>query len=125
MKKSLLSATFLVLTILVSAQNFQSALSHGGTFNDVMAGISTDANGNSYITGAFYSPTLKFGTTTLTRSGTSTSFADLFIAKYDPSGNVLWAKSIGGTGEEQGTGISLDANGNCYVSGFFNSASIT
>lgn len=47
--------------------------------------------------------------------------------KYDPSGNVVWAKRAGGSGNDVGLGIAVDASGNCYVTGKYTSttASIT
>jgi hypothetical protein len=70
------------------------ATSAGGTNIDEGTSLATDVNGNVYVTGYFYSPTITFGTTTLTNVG----IGDIFIAKYDGAGAVLWAKSAGGTG---------------------------
>ncbi len=89
----------------------------GGTEYDGGAAISSDENGNCYVTGIFYG-TATFGTTQLTSSG-SPNFSDIFIAKYDFNGNCLWATSAGGTDYDFGFGISIDANGNCYVTGSF------
>ena len=83
--------------------------------------IATDANGNVYAAGYFYSPTLVFGTYTLTNSGNY----DFYIVKYDASGNILWAKSGGGLNDEVGLGIATDANGNVYATGYFYSATAT
>ena len=56
--------------------------------------LSSDGNGNIYVTGGFVG-TATFATlpapTTLISAGES----DIFIAKYDASGNVLWAKRAG------------------------------
>ncbi len=89
----------------------------GGIDYDAGTDISTDANGNCYVTGAFYG-TATFGTTQLTGAGSS-NFSDIFITKYDVDGNCLWAKSAGGTLFDFGNDISTDANGNCYVTGTF------
>ena len=61
-------------------------------------GIATDGAGNSYVTGNF-EDTATFGAgepneTTLTSAGSS----DILVAKYDPSGALVWAKRAGGTG---------------------------
>ncbi len=93
---------------------------------DFGASIALDLNGNAFITGSFYSSTLAFDTIILTNSGTSNT--DFFIAKYDSSGNILWAKSAGGTGTgnpEVGCSITLDSNGNVLVTGFFGSPMIS
>ena len=89
--------------------------------------VSADAGGNVFVTGYFTSPTLTFGITTLTNAGGGGgSFPyDIFIAKYDAGGNVLWAKSVGGTGWDQGNSVSADAGGNVFVTGSFSSLSLT
>ena len=86
--------------------------------------ISTDASGNVYITGYFKSPTITFGTTTLTNNSTAND-ADIFVVKYDSAGTVIWAKSAGGTGNDFGNGISATGDGNVYITGQFASPTIT
>ncbi len=112
-----------VVTIVANAQapNFLWAKSTEGISEDQVQSIATDANGNAYITGYFYSPAITFSTTTLTNAGGQ----DIFIAKFDSGGSVLWAKSEGGIKYDYGQGIATDANGNIYVSGQFSSPTIT
>ncbi|MBS1584402.1 MAG: SBBP repeat-containing protein [Bacteroidetes bacterium] len=76
--------------------------------------IATDAAGNAYVVGTF-TGTLHLGATTLTSTGDS----DIFFAKYDPLGNLVWAKHEGGPGGDQGFGIAIDAQGAVYVAGTF------
>ena len=78
--------------------------SAGGTsYNgDQAHGIALDANGNSYVTGYFVG-SATFGSTTLTSAGSS---KDVFVAKYDASGNAQWAKSAGGTSTDVGYSIA-------------------
>jgi len=90
-----------------------------GTGENVDFSIVVDANGNSYITGCF-SGNSTFGTTTLTSSG----YYDIFVAKMDSNGNWLWAIQAGGTDNDFGYGIAVDANGNSYATGSF-SESVT
>jgi hypothetical protein len=77
-----------------------------------------DASGNIYISGIF-TDTLDFdpGASSFTLS--SKGNFDLFVAKYDNSGNFLWAKSTGGSNEDRAQTMTLDASGNLYLSGFF------
>ena len=101
------------------------AKSAGGMKNDKGAGITADANGNTFVTGYFSSDTITFGTFTFKKYSTiQWDSADVFIVKYDPSGNVIWAKSAGGDHCDYGTGIAADVNGNCYVTGYYQSSSI-
>ncbi|OFY65532.1 MAG: hypothetical protein A3H98_02610 [Bacteroidetes bacterium RIFCSPLOWO2_02_FULL_36_8] len=97
------------------------AKSVGGSKADVGNGCATDAKGNIIITGDFESPTMAFGTKILTTVG----YSDMFIGKYDLSGNVLWAKSAGGTSDDRGSSCATDMGGNIIVTGYFNRYSIT
>jgi len=76
--------------------------------------IATDAAGNAYVVCTF-TGTLHLGATTLTSTGDS----DIFFAKYDLLGNLVWAKHEGGPGGDQGFGIAVDAQGDVYVAGTF------
>jgi len=92
-----------------------------GTSNDEGVSISTDASDNVFVTGLFLSNAITFGTTTLTNAGGG----DIFIVKYDSSGDVLWAKSAGGNSADIGFGVSTDTSGNVLVTGLFGGATIT
>jgi hypothetical protein len=92
----------------------------GGTSGEGGAAIKTDGSNNCYVTGVF-SDTAAFGSTSLFSNGNW----DVFIAKYDASGNALWAKKAGGTGYDESVGIAIDSYGNCYVTGEFDGGSAT
>jgi len=97
----------------------------GGTFNDSGNSVATDASGSLYVTGYYFGNTITFGTTTLTQTGNSMYGEDIFIVKYDAAGTVLWAKSADGGGNENGNSVSTDASGNVYITGYFESDTIT
>ncbi len=92
----------------------------GGGSNDEGYHITTDSSGNIYVAGYFTQPS-NFGSVKLTSEG----IADMFLAKYDPAGNVLWAKSAGGRGDDRATGLQTDASGNSYITGFYTNDSIS
>ncbi|MEO5353375.1 MAG: FG-GAP-like repeat-containing protein [Magnetococcus sp. XQGC-1] len=72
------------------------------------------SGGALYLTGSF-SGTAHLGNQTL--SSELASF-DIFIAKVDNrDGSVLWARSIGGSGDDAAGDIQVDASGNVYVTG--------
>jgi hypothetical protein len=100
------------------------AIRAGGSSTDVCYSVCTDIVGNVYLTGYFYSPTFQIGSITLTNANPSGP-EDLFVAKIDPNGNVLWARSAGGNDREVGNSVSVDINGNAFVTGYFRSPSIT
>jgi len=123
MKKILLLIAIAGLTneTFSQAPNWLWAKSAGGISSDRGTDIATDASGNVLVTGDFSSSSAIFGTTTLANAGGY----DMFIAKYDGSGNVLWAKREGGTSDDRGNGITTDASGNVLVTGNFKSDSMT
>jgi len=42
---------------------------------------------------------------------------DAFVAKLDPSGNLLWASYLGGSVQEQANSVAVDSSGNILVAG--------
>ena len=88
----------------------------GGTSIDQGSGVAIDPSGNIYITGGFSSASLSIGSTVLTN--TAPGSFDLFLAKFDPSGNLLWANSAGGNGDDLLLDVGLDPAGNVFVGGF-------
>lgn len=69
--------------------------------------ITADNSGNVYTTGAFSIPLTFLGD------------KDIFVAKQDSSGNVIWAKAFGSDNDDQGSSITTDSSGNLYVTGYF------
>ncbi len=92
----------------------------GGSAGEQGYSINTDTSGNLYITGKFGSPTITFGSDTLYNAGSD----DIFLVKYDSSGNVLWAKGVGGNSVERGSCITVDINENLYITGYFQSSTL-
>lgn len=98
---------------------YQWAFNLGGTVDDEGYAIAADGSGNCYVTGVFRG-TADFdpGAGTANLSSAVGGY-DLFAAKYDASGNYLWAFNIGGTGTERGYGIAVDGSDNSYITGYF------
>jgi hypothetical protein len=80
----------------------------------------SDINGNIIGVGIFQD-SISFGSISLSNVGNY----DSYVVKYDLNGNVIWAKSIGGSSDEDLYGCSTDANGNIFVTGHFWSANLT
>jgi hypothetical protein len=97
----------------------------GGTGKDYCLSSCADANGNVYITGYFTGPTLVLGSITLVNTTPGGNMEDFFIAKYDASGNVLWARGAPGINYDAGNSITVDNAGNIIVFGEFASPVIT
>ena len=90
------------------AQNWLWTKAAVGSNVDEGKAVSTDPSGNIYVTGLFYGPSITFGSYSLANVGGQ----DIYVVKYDASGNVLWAKSAGGSKDDAGNSISTDAFGN-------------
>lgn len=71
--------------------------------NDQVNDLVTDANGNIFITGSFMGQ-LNFWPESLYGLG----LKDMFIAKIDTDGNLIWIQTINGINNVYGTGIAVD-----------------
>lgn len=88
--------------------------SFGGTSWDNGYGVALDNTGNVYITGRYTTSATFDG---LTVSGTGD--ADLFVAKYDPNGELTWLTGSSDAGWKQSVGITVGASGQVHVSGYY------
>jgi hypothetical protein len=90
----------------------------GGSSDDRGDGIAVDAAGNAYVAGGTSSSQTRFPDKIgpdLTYNGNG----DAFVAKVNAAGTELvYAGYIGGSGEESGFDIAVDATGNAYVTGY-------
>ncbi len=104
-----------------AAGNYVWANNMGGTEDDWGMDISVDGGGNVYIVGMF-GGTANFdpgsGSAPLSTSGSFFDY-DVFLAKYDGNGDYVWAQRVGGTGGDEGYGITVDRSGNIYATGYF------
>lgn len=103
----------------VNPLNFSFAESLGGVGTDCIQGLARDAAGNTYVAG-FYTGTIQLGTTNLSSAGSY----DIFVAKVDPTGSLIWAASFGGPGDDRATALALDPNGDVVVVGWFDNNAV-
>jgi hypothetical protein len=96
----------------------------GGSSSDRCRGIAVDSAGCAYVTGETLSTEATFpvkvgpGLTYHPRITSSGSGYDAFLAKVDTSGsNLIYCGYIGGSEDDFGYGIAIDAAGNAYVTG--------
>lgn len=80
----------------------------GTTGNNWGFGIAADANGNVYATG--------YTVGGLDGKASLGGF-DAFVVKYDTDGAKQWTELLGTTGDDSGEAITVDTNGNVYVTG--------
>lgn len=109
------------------------AVAADGLQVDVVSDIELDANGNICIAGFFKSEEISFGEPgneiTILKDEVENINYDVFIAKYNNNGEVLWVSSIYGEGIVDGSNfrilLSSDNKGNFYSTGHFDCASVT
>ena len=99
--------------------NFIWAKQFAGTSSVSANAIDIDSSGMVYVAGDFYE-TADFdpnaGIFNLTAAG---NFNDIFVCKLDSSGNLVWAKQMGGNGIDIARAIAIDASGNVFTTGDF------
>jgi hypothetical protein len=109
-----------VFAIQTNAQN-NLAILYGSAGMEYGKASAVDADTN-YINGSLFQNTINVnpnGTTNLTALGAPTEIA---LTKYDRHGQLIWAKSFGGTTTSEAPhGIDCDAAKNIYVTGYFGS----
>jgi hypothetical protein len=86
----------------------------GGTMADYIPGLTADGDKNIVITGYYYDA-IAFGDTTISSSGSS----DVFLAKFNPAGHLLWLTQAGGSSSDQSRSASCDPDGNILLSSSF------
>jgi hypothetical protein len=99
--------------------NYVWAKSMGGPSEDVAFAITLDASANIYLAGHFCE-TADFDPGPGTFAMSSAGSYDIFSAKIDASGNFIWAKSMGGPGNDKANSIAIDALSGVYTTGGFN-----
>jgi hypothetical protein len=81
--------------------------------------IKVDAVENIYTTG-YFEGTVDFDPNSgIYNLISPPSNQTIFVSKLDASGNLIWAKSMGGPDVEIGTSIDIDTLGNVYTTGWF------
>ena len=111
--KQFLLVLFFLISLTSLAQRFRWAQGASGQ-NMVYYRSATDKHGNVYVTG-YYNNTANFSGTNISSVGAQ----DIFLAKYDTTGALLWVTSAGSTGYDQGYSCAVDTADNCYLVGTF------
>jgi hypothetical protein len=98
--------------------NYLWARTWGGPYYDSGWSVAIDGSGNAYITG-LYTDTVDFDSGPGVEFHTSNGDHDVFLSKLDPNGNYLWARTWGGSYDDRGYSVTIDATGNAYITGYF------
>ena len=98
-----------------------SATGFSQTSFTVVFSATTDISVGSFSGAVFIMPSSGAAALTLPNYGGT----DGFVAKYDISGNLLWGRIIGGTGDDQGLSVAAShTTSNCAVTGNFTSTTV-
>jgi len=90
----------------------------GGSEADASGSVAVDASGNVFVTGTVRG-SVNFGLTELTANSN-----DIFLAKYNSLGDLLWVKLAGGVGDDASAAVVLDANNNAYIVGSYRNTAV-
>ena len=86
----------------------------GSTGTELGMAVGTDGSGNVIVAGTFEG-SVDFGGGALTSAGVR----DIFVAKYSGTGQHLWSKRFGGSGDEVINGLAVDSAGDVALTGKF------
>ncbi|TND08260.1 MAG: hypothetical protein FD123_2402 [Bacteroidetes bacterium] len=104
--------TDMYITRITALNLFNWAIRVDGTGEEIPTRIIS--NGSAVYVVGYFTQTANFPT-----SKTSAGGEDMFIARYDMNGNLVWVNRIGSIGQDRAMGICFDAAGNLLVCGFF------
>lgn len=126
MKKLLLLLFSTTFSLIINSQNVNHDFSFGfgSSTQDEGRKVKYDVSGNIYLTGVFT------GTIDIDPSGSvsnlvSVGGSDIFLAKYDPSGQLLWGFRIGNaSGENQVKDLAINSLNEIIIVGDITGSSI-
>src|SRR5262249_27154832 len=94
----------------------------GGNSDDRGAAVAVDASGKAYVTG--FTTSGDFPTSAGAFQPFNRGSWDAFVTKIDPAqsgaASLVYSSYLGGTWDDYGQGIAVDASGNAYLTGLVN-----
>lgn len=103
--------------------NYQWAFNVGDANNDYAYALDVDASGNVYVAGSFQNNP-DFDPSAAVNTFSSNGSADMFLAKYTSAGNFVWVSGAGGSSNDDGYRVKVDAAGNVILSGAMTSSTL-
>jgi MYXO-CTERM domain-containing protein len=91
----------------------------GGAAADSAYGVAVDSGGEAFVAGTTRSSDFPTASPSQAAFG---GVADAFVAELDASGHALvYSTYLGGSADDEGRGVAIDATGAAYVTGFTSS----
>lgn len=122
MKKKLLFSGLLASNIILTAQinplPFHWANKTGSTGSDAAIQSVADPKGSTYVIGRFEG-TVDLDPGSVVRNFTSVGGRDAYIQKFNPSGQLVWVKTFGGSSSDNASAITIDYYKNIYITGTY------
>jgi len=121
--KSLFHSLTLALILFIPHFSFGQSLDWVSVTGSTVGVIATDMDhdnlsGNTYICGYFTGDAdLDPGISELLFA--SNGDRDIYIQKINDTGELTWARRIGGIGDDRARAIAIDPDGNIYITGYF------
>ncbi len=120
--KSFYKIIFIILLLpcFANSQSWQWSRQIGSNWWDISGNVAIDNYGNSYSAGIFEGAFCYFPGDT---SNIVNGAGDFYLAKFDPNGNLIWWRQVGGnygpSCSEGVSGIAVDANNDIYFTGLY------
>ncbi len=94
------------------------ARTFGAPNTDMIRDVAIGPNGNIYVVGEFQD-VVDFDPSSASALYRSAGQRDAFLVKFSPNGAFQWVRTIGGQLDDIAYSVSVDGNGNVYITGSF------
>lgn len=111
-------SVFLCLQLSSQTPSFSWLQTAGSGPNDGGTDILADRNGNVFA-GGFFNDTIDLNGAAPGGTMIAVDQTDIFFARFDSSGNLIWNIHLGTTGPEFLTSINIDSSGRVLITGTF------
>ncbi|MDF2438404.1 MAG: C-terminal target protein [Bacteroidota bacterium] len=93
----------------------------GDNHDNTCTGIAIDSSGNIYVTGSFSLTTDFKGTLSTSTNLTATGSSDIFLAKYNSAGQLIWVRKAGGSSDDAGNAVAVNSS-KVFITGHFSNS---